>query len=112
MIQLLGTVLRGLRSRALLSVGSILLAALALGSAVLGPIFAEAVTNSYVVTRLHEAPAASTGLARVLELRVPARPAGRARPRGRGVRRPRRGTVGRADHHARLGRATARCAAW
>lgn len=68
MIQLLGTVLRGLRARALLSVGSIVLTALAVGSAVLGPIFAEAVTSSYVVTRLREAPAASTGLVRVLEL--------------------------------------------
>ncbi len=68
MIQLLGTVLRGLRARALLSVGSIVLTALAVGSAVLGPIFAEAVTNSYVVTRLREAPAAATGLTRVLEL--------------------------------------------
>ncbi|PUA81284.1 FtsX-like permease family protein [Nocardioides currus] len=64
MTSLLGTILRGLRSRALLSVGSVVLAAMALGSAVLGPIFAEAVTNSYVVTRLQEAPAASTGLAR------------------------------------------------
>lgn len=65
MTQFLGTIIRGLRSRALLSVGSVVLAALALGSAVLGPIFSEAVTNSYVVTRLQEAPAASTGLARV-----------------------------------------------
>ena len=65
MVQLLGTIVRGVRSRALLSVGSVVLAALALGSAVLGPIFSEAVTNSYVVTRLQEAPAASTGLARV-----------------------------------------------
>jgi len=65
MNQLLGTILRGVRSRALLSVGSVVLATLALGSAVLGPIFSEAVTNSYVVTRLQEAPAASTGLARV-----------------------------------------------
>ncbi|HXH80704.1 FtsX-like permease family protein [Nocardioides sp.] len=65
MISLLGTIVRGVRSRALLSAGSVVLAALALGSAVLGPIFSEAVTNSYVVTRLQEAPAASTGLARV-----------------------------------------------
>ncbi|MEO5664489.1 MAG: FtsX-like permease family protein [Nocardioides sp.] len=65
MTQLLGTIVRGLRSRALLTVGSILLAALALGSAILGPIFSEAVTNSYVVTRLQEAPAASTDLSRV-----------------------------------------------
>ncbi|WP_107705143.1 FtsX-like permease family protein [Nocardioides allogilvus] len=66
MIQLLGTIIRGLRSRALLSVGSVLLAALALGSAALGPIFSEAVTNSYVVTRLQEASAASTDLTREL----------------------------------------------
>lgn len=64
MIQLLGAVLRGLRARALLSVGSVLLTLLAVGSAVLGPIFAEAVTNSYVVTRLREAPPALTGLSR------------------------------------------------
>ena len=59
---LLGTVLRGLRARALLSAGSVLLTALAIGSAVLGPIFQEAVTNSYLVTRLDEAPNNLTGL--------------------------------------------------
>jgi hypothetical protein len=75
MTQLLGTIVRGLRSRALLSVGSVVLAALALGSAVLGPIFSEAVTNSYVVTRLQEAPAASTGLARVFIPDGPTEPA-------------------------------------
>ena len=56
---LLGAVLRGLRSRALLSAGSVLLTALAIGSAVLGPVFQVAVTNSYVVTRLEEAPTRS-----------------------------------------------------
>ena len=59
---LVGTVLRGLRSRALLSAGSVLLIALAVGSAVLGPIFQIAVTNSYLVTRLDEAPNRLTGL--------------------------------------------------
>lgn len=59
---MLGTVLRGMRSRALLSAGSVLLTALAIGSAVLGPIFQVAVTNSYLVTRLDEAPNALTGL--------------------------------------------------
>ena len=34
-------------------------------SAVLGPVFSEAVTNSYVVTRLQETPPALTGLSRV-----------------------------------------------
>lgn len=41
MSQLLGAILRGLRSRALLSAGSVLLTALAVGSAVLGPIFSR-----------------------------------------------------------------------
>ncbi len=65
MIHLLGAILRGLRSRALLSAGSVLLTALAIGSAVLGPVFSEAVTNSYVVTRLQETPSGLTGLSRV-----------------------------------------------
>ena len=66
MTQLLGAILRGLRARALLSAGSVLLTALAIGSAVLGPIFSEAVTNSYVVTRLQETAPGLTGLSRVL----------------------------------------------
>ena len=65
MIQLFGAIVRGLRSRALLSAGSVLLTALAIGSAVLGPVFSEAVTNSYVVTRLQETPPGLTGLSRV-----------------------------------------------
>lgn len=65
MTSMLGAILRGLRARALLSAGSVLLTALAVASAVLGPIFAAAVTNSYVVTRLREAPPALTGLSRV-----------------------------------------------
>lgn len=62
---LLGTVLRGLRARLLLTAGSVLLTALAVGSAILGPSFQEAVTSSYAVTRLDEAPARSTGISRV-----------------------------------------------
>jgi putative ABC transport system permease protein len=62
---MLATILRGLRSRALLTTGSVLLTALAIGCAVLGPIFQEAVTNSYLVTRLNEAPNALTGLTRL-----------------------------------------------
>lgn len=65
MTQLVGAILRGLRARALLSAGSVLLTALAIGSAVLGPVFSEAVTNSYVVTRLQETPSGLTGLSRV-----------------------------------------------
>lgn len=59
---MLATVVRGLRSRGLLSVGSVLLTTLAIGSAVLGPIFQVAVTNSYLVTRLNQAPNQLTGL--------------------------------------------------
>ena len=59
---LLGTVLRGLRSRALLSAGSVLLIALAIGSALLGPVYQVAVTGSYLVTRLDDAANNQTGL--------------------------------------------------
>lgn len=59
---LLPTVLRGLRSRLLLSLGSVVLTALAVGSAVLGPAFQGAVTSSFLVTRLAEAPQNLTGL--------------------------------------------------
>ena len=59
---LFATVVRGLRARALLSAGSVLLTALAIGSAVLGPVFQQAVTNSYLVSRLNDAPNELTGL--------------------------------------------------
>ena len=62
MIALLGTVARGLRSRLLLSIGSVVLVALAVGSAVLGPVFQQAVTGSFLVTRLADAPNDQTGL--------------------------------------------------
>ncbi|GAA1912845.1 FtsX-like permease family protein [Nocardioides hwasunensis] len=71
MTQLFGAIVRGLRARALLSAGSVLLTALAIGSAVLGPIFATAVTNSYVVSRLREAPPSLTGISRVFTPRSP-----------------------------------------
>ena len=62
MNSMLATILRGLRSRAVLTTGSVLLTALAIGAAVLGPIFQVAVTNSFYVTRLEEAPNLLTGL--------------------------------------------------
>lgn len=62
MTDLIGTALRGLRARRLLSLGSVLLCALAIGSAVLAPIFSSAVVSSYGVTRLAEAPDNLTGL--------------------------------------------------
>lgn len=59
---LLLTVLRGLRSRALLSAGSLVLIALAVGATVLGPMFQEASIRSYTVTRVQDAPAPQTAL--------------------------------------------------
>jgi hypothetical protein len=59
---LVGTVVRGIHARMLLSLGSLLLTALAVGSAVLGPMFQVAATNSYVVARLAEEPHLLTGL--------------------------------------------------
>ncbi len=83
-IQLFGAIVRGLRSRALLSAGSVLLTALAIGSAVLGPVFSEAVTNSYVVTRLQETAPGLTGMSRVFTPDAGSSlERGRARRRGR-----------------------------
>lgn len=59
---LLGIVLRGVRARRLLSAGSVTLSVLALAGAVLGPIFALVVTNSYLISRLNQSPATLTGL--------------------------------------------------
>jgi len=59
---MLPVVVRGLRARALLSAGSLLLIAVALGSAVLAPIFQTASTNSYLVSRLNDEPNDLTGL--------------------------------------------------
>ncbi|MEI2714959.1 MAG: FtsX-like permease family protein [Nocardioides sp.] len=64
MSELLGTIARGVRSRALLSAGSVLLVALAIASAIIGPVFQVAATKSYVVSRINSAPPQSTGLAR------------------------------------------------
>ncbi|MCL8026653.1 FtsX-like permease family protein [Nocardioides bruguierae] len=57
-----GTLWRGLRSRGLLSLGTVLLTAVAVASAVLGPAFAGAVTSSYLVRSLAEAATPLTGL--------------------------------------------------
>ena len=78
---LLLTVLRGLRSRALLSVGTVMLTTLAVGAAVLGPVFAEAVTNSFLISRLDDAPNTLTGVSWRFspDAVVDARPAGAQR---------------------------------
>ncbi len=62
----------GVRSRVLLSGGTLLLTVLAVASAVLGPSFATAVTNSLVVTRLAEARPQLTGLSWEYQTAVPA----------------------------------------
>jgi hypothetical protein len=74
-VSIIGTVARGLRARLLLSAGSVLLTALAVGSAVLGPSFQDAVVNSYAITRLDEAPARVTGISRTWQPRSAGSPA-------------------------------------
>lgn len=59
---LVGTGLRGLRSRLLLSLGSILLAAISVGAAVVGPAYQSGAAASYLVTRLRSEPNFITGL--------------------------------------------------
>ncbi len=56
------TVLRGLRSRALLSLTSLAMMVLAVAGAVLGPMFQQAATDSYTLTRLDEAADPVTAL--------------------------------------------------
>jgi putative ABC transport system permease protein len=53
---------RGLRSRAVLTVGIALLALVGVASAVVGPMYLRAATNSLLVTRLEAAPTAEAGL--------------------------------------------------
>jgi putative ABC transport system permease protein len=59
---LIGVGLRGLRSRMLLTVGSVLLAAIAVAAAVVGPMYQSASAASYVVTRLRAEANFVTGL--------------------------------------------------
>ena len=59
---LVGTGLRGLRSRFLLTLGSVLLAAISVSAAVLGPMYQAGAASSYLVTRLQTEPNFLTGL--------------------------------------------------
>jgi putative ABC transport system permease protein len=59
---LMATGLRGLRARPLLTVGSVLLATIAVAAAVVGPMYQSASAASYVVTRLRAEPDWVTGL--------------------------------------------------
>jgi hypothetical protein len=59
---LLAAVLRGLRARASLTAGCLLLAAVAIASAVLGPAYQSSASQSFLVARLTEASPVSTGV--------------------------------------------------
>jgi putative ABC transport system permease protein len=59
---LLGTSLRGLRARWVLSVGSLLLTAIAIASAVVGPSYQANAANSFVISQLRAQPSINTGL--------------------------------------------------
>ena len=59
---LLATSLRGLMSRWVLSVGSLLLTVIAIGSAVVGPSYQQNAANSFVIAQLRAEPFINTGL--------------------------------------------------
>jgi hypothetical protein len=59
---LLGTSLRGLRARWVLSIGSLLLTVIAIGSAVVGPSYERSAADSFVVAQLRAQPPIATGL--------------------------------------------------
>ncbi len=60
--QLGAAVLRGLRARLTLTLGSMLLTTVAVASAVLGPAYQSAATQSFLVARLNQASPVSTGV--------------------------------------------------
>ncbi len=59
---LLATSLRGLRSRWILSLGSLLLTAIAIASAVVGPSYQLEAANSFVISQLAAQPPINTGI--------------------------------------------------
>ncbi len=59
---LLATSLRGLRARWVLSLGSLLLTVIAIGSAVVGPSYQQNAANSFVIAQLRAQPTINTGL--------------------------------------------------
>src|SRR6478736_5357785 len=54
--------MRGLRSRLLLTLGSVLLAAISVGAAVVGPMYQSGAAASYLVTKLQSEPGFLTGM--------------------------------------------------
>jgi len=59
---LLATSLRGLRARWVLSLGSLLLTVIAIGSAVVGPSYQQNAANSFVIAQLRAQPPINTNL--------------------------------------------------
>jgi putative ABC transport system permease protein len=62
LLSVVATALRGLRSRLLLTVGSVFLATVAVAAAVVGPMYQAAAASSFVVSQLRSTPPALTGL--------------------------------------------------
>lgn len=62
LVSLFAMGLRGLRSRTLLTLGSILLAAISIGAAVVGPMYQAGASASYLVTKLRSVPTNQKGL--------------------------------------------------
>lgn len=60
---LLVTGMRGLRSRRLLTFGSVLLAAISIGAAVVGPMYQSGAAASFLVTKMRSEPMVMTGMA-------------------------------------------------
>ncbi len=61
-LSLAAALVRGLRSRATLTLGAFVLAAVAVASAVVGPAYQASSAQSFLVTRLQAAPPVSTGV--------------------------------------------------
>jgi putative ABC transport system permease protein len=62
LLSVVATALRGLRSRLLLTVGSVVLTSIAVAAAVVGPMYQSAAAASFVVSQLRSTPAAEVGV--------------------------------------------------
>jgi hypothetical protein len=62
-VTLAAAVARGMRARATLTIGCLVLAGVAIASAVLGPTYENAASQSFLVARLRESPPVETGAA-------------------------------------------------
>ncbi len=74
-LSLAAALVRGLRSRATLTLGALVLAAVAVASAVVGPAYQASSAQSFLVTRLQAAPPVSTGVS-VTSASLPGQDAG------------------------------------